>query len=84
MTVKDVVEMYRKEHELSKAELARRLGVAKGNLHNALNHEDGMNIQLSTLLKWLEKMDCQLVVDSIDADEEWILDGEDESWTYED
>lgn len=83
MTVKDLIEIYCNSRNLTQTALAEQLEVSKQTLHTTLNRGKGMNMRLSTFVKWLDKMDYQMVIEPINDGEEWILDGDDDSWLFE-
>lgn len=84
MTVKDIIVMLCKEHELSNEQLATELGYAsKSNIAVPLSREEGMNMKVSTLIRWLEALDAELSVYSVSSEEEFVLNGESEGVTYE-
>lgn len=91
MTVKEIIISLCKEINLTQEQLAAKLGSEnKSMIARSLNRKDkesglsteGMTMKVSTLVRWLEELDAQLVVQSLNTDEEWILDGEDEGVRY--
>ena len=42
-----------------------------------------MSMRLSTFIKWLDKMDYQIVIEPINDGEEVLLDGEDDSFLFD-
>lgn len=83
MTVKDLISLYCKERGITQTALAQQIEVSKQNLHITLSRDNGMGMKLSTFIKWLDKMDCQIVIESLNDGEEVILDGEDDSFLFE-
>ena len=83
MTVKDLISQYCREQNITQTALAEQIEVSKQNLHITLSRDNGMGMKLSTLMKWLDKMDCQIVIESLNDGEEVILDGEDDSFLFE-
>lgn len=83
MTVKDLISQYCREQNITQTALAEQIEVSKQNLHITLSRDNGMGMKLSTLIKWLDKMDCQIVIESLNDGEEVILDGEDDSFLFE-
>ena len=83
MTVKDIITHYCKERNITKTYLAQMLGVTKERLYTALSRENGMNMRVSTLLDWLEKMDYEVEIEPINGGEGLVLDGEDDSFLFE-
>ena len=49
----------------------------QGSVTTALKRNNGMGMQIDTLIRWLEVLDAQLVVQSDNGDE-FVLDGESE------
>lgn len=83
MTVKDLISQYCREQNITQTALAEQIEVSKQNLHITLSRDNGMGMKLSTFIKWLDKMDCQIVIESLNDGEEVILDGEDDSFLFE-
>lgn len=83
MTVKDLISQYCREQNITQTALAEQIEVSKQNLHITLSRDNGMGMKLSTFIKWLDKMDCQIVIESLNGGEEVILDGEDDSFLFE-
>ena len=86
MTPRDVVVLCQKRDGFTQRELAERLGVSQGTIASTLAREDGNTMRLDNFVKWLDVMDCDLVVVprySADPDEEYLLDCETEDVDYE-
>lgn len=83
MTVKDLIGLYCKERGITQTVLAQQIEVSKQSLYNILSRDNGMSIRLSTFIKWLDKMDYQIVIEPINDGEEVLLDGEDDSFLFE-
>lgn len=83
MTVKDLISQYCREQNITQTALAEQIEVSKQNLHITLSRDNGMGMKLSTFIKWLDKMDCQIVIESLNDGEEVILDGEEDSFLFE-
>ncbi len=83
MTVKDLISQYCREQNITQTALAEQIEVSKQNLHITLSRDNGMGMKLSTFIKWLDKMDCQIVIELLNSGEEVILDGEDDSFLFE-
>lgn len=83
MTVKDLISLYCKERGITQTVLAQQIEVSKQSLYNILSRDNGMSIRLSTFIKWLDKMDYQIVIEPINDGEEVLLDGEDDSFLFE-
>lgn len=82
MTVKDFVSMVCQEQEITQTALADRLGIKKQNLKNTLSRDNGMGMRLSTFIKWLDRMEYQLVVEPLNGGDEAIIDGDDDSFLF--
>lgn len=79
MTIKNLIEVYCRKQGITQTELSQKLGYAnRSSISKVISSEDGMNMKLSTLVRWLEELDCQIVIECFDNEEEYILDGEDE------
>ena len=50
----------------------------QGAITTALSRNDGMGMSVKTLIRYLDAMDAQLVIQSLNDDEELVLDGESE------
>lgn len=83
MTVKNLINLYCKERGITQTALAQQIEVSKQSLHTTLSRDNGMSMRLSTFIKWLNKMDYQIVVEPINDGEEVLLDGEDDSFLFE-
>ena len=83
MTVKDLISQYCREQNITQTALAEQIEVSKQHLHTTLSRDNGMSMMLSTFIKWLNKMDCQIVIEPLNGGEEVILDGEDDSFLFE-
>lgn len=83
MTVRDFVSMVCQEQEITQTALANRIGITKQNLKNTLSRENGMNMRLSTFVKWLDRMEYQLVLEPLNGGEEAIIDGDDDRFLFE-
>lgn len=79
MTVTECVKILLTSQGLTQRELAERIGYAgQGAITTALSRDDGMGMRVKTLIRYLEAMDTQLLVVSLNDDEELVLDGESE------
>lgn len=85
MTAKEVVIALSKQLGLTQEGLACKLGYKnQSSISNLLSRNDGMSIKLETFIRWLDALDAEIVVESINTDGEFVLDGEDEGVTYKD
>lgn len=79
MTVTECVKILLTSQGLTQRELAERIEYAgQGAITTALSRDDGMGMRVKTLIRYLEAMDTQLLVVSLNDDEELVLDGESE------
>lgn len=83
MTVKDLISLYCKEQDITQTTLAQQIEISRQSLYNILSRDNGMSIRLSTFIKWLDKMDYQIVIEPINDGEEVLLDGEDDSFLFD-
>ena len=83
MTVKDLISLYCKERGITQTALAQQIEVSKQTLQTTLIRDNGMSMRLSTFIKWLDKMDYQIVIEPINDGEEVLLDGEDDSFLFD-
>lgn len=83
MTVKDLISLYCKERGITQTVLAQQIEISKQSFYNILSRDNGMSIRLSTFIRWLDKMDYQIVIEPINDGEEVLLDGEDDSFLFE-
>ena len=82
MTTKEIMIVLSQRAGLTQEGLAAKMGYKSGaNIAVPLSRNDGMSMKVETLIRWLDVLDAQLVVQTFD-DEELILDGEDEGVTY--
>lgn len=78
MTVSECVKTLLSNQGTSQRELAEMIGYSgQGSVTTALKRNNGMGMQIDTLIRWLEVLDAQLVVQS-DNGNEFVLDGESE------
>lgn len=81
MNVKEIIYLLSKKGSgLSQSELAAKLGY-KGQTAIAvpLSRDDGMGMKVGTLIRWLEALNAQLIVEDIDCLlDDCVLDGESE------
>lgn len=79
MTVAECVKILLTSQGLTQRELAERIEYAgQGAITTALSRDDGIGMRVKTLIRYLEAMDAQLLVVSLNDDEELVLDGESE------
>lgn len=76
MTVKDFIHSVCLQKEISLTRLAAKLKINDKTFYTLLSRNNGMGITVSKLIEWLDEMDMQLVIEGINEDEEYILDGE--------
>ena len=50
----------------------------QGSVARPLSRNGGMTMQVDTLIRWLESLDAQIVIEPLDGDDGYILDGEKE------
>lgn len=83
MTTKEVIISLSKQAGITQEQLAFKLGYkSQSNIAALLSRNDGMSIKLETLIKWLEELNAQLVVQPLNGDDDLILDGDDEGICY--
>ena len=81
MTTAECVKMLLSNQGLTIKELADKLGYkGRGTVTTALsvNRKDGMTMQIDILIRYLDALDAQLVIQPLDGSDEFILDGESE------
>lgn len=78
MTVKDVFHSVCNLKGISLSQAAENIGIRQGTLWNQLDSEDGMNIKIGTLVRYLAELDCEIYVSIFDDDVELLVDGDDE------
>lgn len=83
MTVKEIIICLSKQEGLTQEELAHKLGF-KGSAHIAvpLSRNDGMGMRVDTLIRWLEALNSEIVIQHYDGEHEYILDGNEFGVTY--
>lgn len=83
MTVKEIIICLSKQAGLTQAQLAARLGSDRAaTVSVPLSRHMGMSMKVETLLRWVEALDAQIVIQSLDGEDELILDGEEEGVSY--
>ena len=79
MTVKEVVQLLSTKYGLTQDDLANKIGYTnQGSVARPLSRNDGMTMQIDTFIRWLEALDAQIVIEPLDVDDGYILDGESE------
>ena len=85
MTVKEVIVVLSKREGVTQSQLASRLGFDNpANVAVPLSRKgkEGMGMRVETLVKWLDDLNAQIVIQGLNDDEELILDGENEGVEY--
>lgn len=83
MTVKEIIISLSKQAEVTQEELAARVGYKQAaNIAVPLSRNDGMGMKVETLIRWIEALDAQIVIQPLSGEDDLVLDGEDEGVTY--
>lgn len=85
MTVRDVIVTHLKQRGWTQERFASEMGLTVGAVSSTLSKDDGNNMKVSTLVKWLDALGAQLVIDTmvVGLDEDMILDLEPEGVDYD-
>jgi hypothetical protein len=76
MTSKEILQKVIRIDGVSCDELAERLGYRSRNMiYKTINNNDGMNMKLKTFINWLDELDAQVVIQPLNSDDEFVLDG---------
>ena len=79
MTVKEIVYLLSTKQGLTQDNLASKIGYTnQGRVARPLSRNSGMTMQVDTLVRWLEALDAQIVIEPLDGDDGYVLDGEKE------
>lgn len=79
MTVKEIVYLLSTKQGLTQDDLANKIGyTSQGSVARPLSRNSGMTMQVDTLVRWLEALDAQIVIEPLDGDDGYVLDGEKE------
>lgn len=79
MTVKEVVQSLSMQQGLTQDGLAAKIGYTnQGSVARPLSRNNGMTMQVDTLIRWLEALNAQIIIEPFDGDDGYILDGESE------
>lgn len=79
MTVKEIVYLLSTKQGLTQDDLANKIGYTnQGSVACPLSRNSGMTMQVGTLIRWLESLDAQIVIEPLDGDDGYVLDGEKE------
>lgn len=79
MTVKEIVYLLSTKRGLTQDDLANKIGYTnQGSVARPLSRNGGMTMQVDTLIRWLEVLDAQIVIEPLDGDDGYVLDGEKE------
>lgn len=79
MTVKDCIQMLMEDQKMTQKTLAEQIGVKlPSNISVTLSRNDGMGMRVETLIRWLDALDADLVIQPREGDleDEMLLDGE--------
>ena len=79
MTVKDGIKILLSASELTQEGLGTKLGLkARSAVSVPLSRNDGMGMRVETLIRWLDVLDADLVIQprTGNIDDEILLDGE--------
>lgn len=79
MTVKDGIKILLSISELTQEELGQKLGLkSRSAISVPLSRNDGMGMRVETLIRWLDVLDADLVIQPRTGkiDDEILLDGE--------
>lgn len=80
MTGKEVIQKLMRIDGITYEEMATRLNYSSRDIiYKTINNNDGMNMKLKTFINWLEQLGAQVVIQTFSSDDEYILDGEEES-----
>lgn len=76
MTSKEILQKIMRIDGVTYEEMAERLGYSsKSMIYRMMNNDDGMNMKLKTFIKWLDELDAQVVIQPLNSDDEFVLDG---------
>lgn len=79
MTVKEIIYLLSTKQGLTQDDLANKIGYTnQGSVARPLSRNNGMTMQVDTLIRWLEALDAQIVIEPLDGDDGYVLDGEKE------
>lgn len=79
MTVKEIVYLLSTKQGLTQDDLANKIDYTnQGSVARPLSRNNGMTMQVDTLIRWLEALDAQIVIEPLDGDDGYVLDGEKE------
>ena len=83
MTVREIIICLSKQEGLTQEELAHKLGLkGSANIAVPLSRNDGMGMKVDTLVRWLEALNAEIVIQYYDGEHEFILDGDEFGVTY--
>lgn len=76
MTVKEIVYLLSTKQGLTQDNLASKIGYTnQGSVARPLSRNSGMTMQVDTLVRWLEALDAQIVIEPLDGDDGYVLNG---------
>ncbi len=79
MTVKEIIYLLSTKRGLTQDNLASKIGYTnQGSVARPLSRNSGMTMRVDTLVRWLEALDAQIVIEPLDGDGGYVLDGEKE------
>lgn len=76
MTSKEIIQKIMRIEGLNPDELTKRLNYSSRSMfYKTMNNDDGMNMKLKTFIKWLDELDAQIVIQPLNSENEYVLDG---------
>lgn len=76
MTSKEIIQKIMRIEGLNPDELTKRLNYSSRSMfYKTLNNDDGMNMKLKTFIKWLDELNAQIVIQPLNSEDEFVLDG---------
>lgn len=77
MTVKEIIKVICEKNGISTYDLAERLEITQSSVVHTISRNDGMNMKVENLIRWLGELDYQIIVQPMFMDgEDLVLDGE--------
>ena len=77
MTIKEIIKAICEKKGISTRDLAEHLNIAQSSVVHTISRNDGMNMKVENLVRWLGELDYQIIVQPMFEDSEnLILDGE--------
>ena len=75
MNVKDIIFSICNDKGISFSQAAKNMGISKGSLYNQVTRDEGMRLRVETLIRYLDELECEIIITDTLTENEYVLDG---------